>query len=313
MVITAADNLRVSPRELENFLFMLKNGPVKQIELQRQIGFPSSVMRNIPLELSDIVLREGDRLSLSPNGKGTIEQIYSSRLKTDAYLANNLANALKELRLIELSRPRSKREFDQFRALPETVVQKVEMMYRNGELEGRKIILIGDDDLVSVAVGLTGLAKRVTTLDIDKDLLSLIQALNTKYAMNIETVHYDAKKRLPDELKSKYDVAVTDPPYTPNGIALFVSRSVECIERSNGVIYLAFGYSSRATERALPIQGLLTQMGLVMEQVLPKFVKYYAAQSIGSSSSLYVCRLTPQTKPIFRGEFKGEIYTRPRE
>ena len=156
------------------------------------------------------------------------------------------------------------------------------------------------------------------SLKIDAELASSKQSESQKAliklddGLNIETVLYNAKNSLPSNLKSQNSVAVTDPPYTPEGVSLFVSRCLEAIGRRNGVVYLSYGYSPRAAERALPIQAALTQMGLVLEEVRHDFSRYYAAQSIGSSSSLYVCRMTPRAKPLVNGDFVGDIYTRTR-
>src|SRR3989338_10117359 len=109
-LITAADSLMVSPRELESFLFMLRNGPVKQIELQRGIGFPSSVMRQLPVELSDIVLREGDRFSLKEAQKAEVDQISKRRTAVDTLFEDRLRVASDEVEKIEKSRSRSYRE-----------------------------------------------------------------------------------------------------------------------------------------------------------------------------------------------------------
>jgi len=54
---------------------------------------------------------------------------------------------------------------------------------------------------------------------------------------------------------------------------------------------------------------LVNQLGLLIEQRLPKFNRYFGAASIGSSSSLYINSLTAKTKPSLTGKFLGSIYT----
>ncbi len=311
-LVGISDKVFVSPRDVEQMLFILRTGSRKQIELQRKLGLPSSAMRILPVELSDLITREGDRFSLRDDAQAAIDELQSRRASIDAQVENRLSHATEELKLLEQSRERSYRNFDQFRAMPESTVAKVRLMYQHGDLESRDIFLMGDNDLVSVAAGFTGVPKRISVLDVDKKLLELLRELNKQHSLNIETVLYNAKNSVPSNLKSQYSVAVTDPPYTPEGVSLFVSRCLEAIGRRNGVVYLSYGYSPRAAERALPIQAALTQMGLVLEEVRHDFSRYYAAQSIGSSSSLYVCRMTPRAKPLVNGDFVGDIYTRTR-
>src|SRR3989338_1780057 len=309
-LVSISDRVFVSPRNIEQILFALKSGSQKQIELQRKLGLPSSAMRILPVELSDLIIREGDRFSLRDDAQAVVDEMQSRRASSDAQIEKRFSYATEELKLLEQSRDRSYRNFDQFRAMPESTVAKVRLMHKNGDLESREIFLMGDNDLASVVAGLTGVPKRITVLDIDKKLIGLLRELNKDYSLNIETASYNAKNSVPSNLRSQFSVAVTDPPYTPEGVSLFVSRCLKALRRRNGAVYLSYGYSPRAAERALPIQATLTQMGLVLEEVRPNFSRYYAAQSIGSSSSLYVCRITPRTKPLISGEFVGDIYTK---
>jgi len=311
-LVEISDRVLVSPRDIEQMLFILRGGPTKQIEIQRRLGFPKSAMQILPVELSNLITREGDRFSLRQNAQDEVDELQSRRAGFDAQVEARLSYAVEELKSVEQSRDRSYRNFDQFRAVPESTVAKVGLIYQRGDLESRDIILIGDNDLAAVAAGFTGVPKKITVLDIDKKILDLLEELNRQHSLNIETVCYNAKSPFPNSLKSQYSVAVTDPPYTPEGISLFVSRCIGALGRKNGVIYLSYGYSPRAAERALPIQDALTKMGLVIEEVKPGFTKYYAAQSIGSSSALYVCRMTPRSKPIISGKFTGDIYTKTR-
>ena len=311
-LLEVSDTVMVSPRDLEQMLFILLEGSKKQIELQRDLGFPSSVMNMLPSELSDLVMRDKNRFSLKESAHETVEQLQLRREGIDAQVESRLNDATDAIKSIEQSRTMPYRDFDQVRALPESTVAKVKLIHQHENLDGRNIILMGDDDMVSIAIGFTGIAKRVTVLDIDREVLAAIQESNQRYNLKTETVLYNAKRALPRELTSKYAVAVTDPPYTAEGIALFVSRCLTGLGRKNGVIYLSYGYSQRAAERALPIQNALTQMGLVLEEVRPRFTRYDGALSIGSASSLYVCRMTPRSKPIVSGEFAGDIYTKTR-
>ena len=111
-------------------------------------------------------------------------------------------------------------------------------------------------------------------------------------------------------MKGKFDTVFTDPPYTPEGISLFVSRAIETLDKKNQTarVYVCYGNSDRAKERFLPIQDVLTDSGLMLRWVF-RFNRYEGAESVGSASSLYIAEVTPRTKPLIRGNYDKSIYT----
>lgn len=102
----------------------------------------------------------------------------------------------------------------------------------------------------------------------------------------------------------------TDPPYTPAGVRLFLSRAIEAINKKNlnSRIYLCYGNSDRAKERYLPIQNIINQAGLMNRYVFDKFNRYYKADSIGASS-LYILEITPRWQVLILGHYDQPIYT----
>ena len=101
----------------------------------------------------------------------------------------------------------------------------------------------------------------------------------------------------------------SDPPYAPEGFALFVSRAIALL-KDDGRLYLCFGQSRRASERGLEKQRILAEAGLLLEAALPDFNRYEGAEAIGSRSALYVARRTPRSRPLVTGRVDGELYTR---
>ncbi|MBU1205141.1 MAG: bis-aminopropyl spermidine synthase family protein [Nanoarchaeota archaeon] len=310
-LIPIGDRINISPRKLEDILFYLLEHPSRQIVLQRTLGLPTSVMRLIRKELRDLLIVERDNYSLNKQYSALVDDLYSKRNKKDEFIVEELTKCQAKLEQIENGRRRSKRGIDQFRALSHTVTDKISFLYKKGELEGRRLMFMGDNDLASIVAAFTSLPESITVFDVDQELLSLINQLSEDYSLNIECVEYDARKKIPERFDSRYHVCVTDPPYTLEGINLFVSRCIQGNGRKNGAIFINYGYSMRSRERALPIQDTLTKMGLLIEEIIPEFGRYYSAQSIGCQSSLYICKMTPKTKPLIRGEYKGEnIYTK---
>ena len=170
---------------------------------------------------------------------------------------------------------------------------------------------MGDDDFTSVACANLHTAPVVTVLDIDKRILDKIDLISQVEELRINTDNYDARKTLSPANLGKFDVVFTDPPYTTDGIKLFVSRAIQALDPKNhaGRIYICYGNSDRAKERFLPIYELFTASGLMVRWVFDKFNRYRGAESIGSASSLFVIDVTDKTKPLVTGNYDKPIYT----
>jgi predicted methyltransferase len=212
---------------------------------------------------------------------------------------------------IKNKRIHPKREYDQFLASITTSARKAAILDFFADIWQKRILFLGDDDFVSLLIARTGKAQQITVIDIDNEVLQRIKEIADKQKLSLQTVKHDLRKLLPQELIDKFDVVFTDPPYTANGVALFVSRAIEALDKINltARIYLCFGNSDRAKERFLPIQEQLTKMGLMFRWIFDKFNRYDGAESIGSASSLYITEITPKTRPLIKGVYEKLIYT----
>ena len=200
-----------------------------------------------------------------------------------------------------------KRGLDQVYATTDTVIRRARLLIEAGEHQ-RGLVFVGDDDLTSAAVQLAGARCKVTALDSDQDVLDLLAAQARERGWELVTVHHDLRKPIPKRMRGRFGAAFTDPPYAVEGFRLFVSRAVEML-KPDGRLYVCFGQSRRASERGLHKQRVLGESGLLVEAVLEDFNHYHGAESIGSRSALWRCRVTAQTKPLVRGEAEGELYT----
>lgn len=295
-VVSVSDAAGIASRAAERFLLHLygrESGT--KIEVQRQLGMPSSVMSHLLGHFSDVVAETGAHLRISEGGREYAERLAQYRAEKDAEVETRLHAIESELSLLEPRMAKSKRRLDQVRATPETVTRRIKFLYERGWIEERSVMLMGDNDGMSIGLAMTGMPKRITTFDIDRDVINFINAVKSSNGLEIECSRYDARQAFSERLTGKYDVAVTDPPYTPEGLDLFIGRCVQGVNSANGAVLISFGYSDRSRERALPFQDILTKRGLVVEEIAPSFNRYFAAQSIGCQSSLYLCRTTPKT------------------
>jgi len=208
---------------------------------------------------------------------------------------------------IAAARGAPKRELDQVYVTTDTAVRRAQVLLEAGEHQ-RGLVFLGDDDLTSAAVQLAGAGRKVTVLDSDSDVLAVLRRHADARGWEHETIQHDLREPMPRALKGRFGAVFTDPPYALEGFRLFVSRAVEML-KPDGRLYVCFGQSRRASERGLQKQRVLADAGLLVEAVFEDFNEYVGAEAIGSRSALWRCRVTPETRPLVRGEVEGPLYT----
>jgi hypothetical protein len=176
--------------------------------------------------------------------------------------------------------------------------------------------VLGDDDLLSVAVGLLAralsqesLARRVTVLEIDERIRAVLERAAEEEGLEIEVRAHDLRHPLPEDLRGAFDVFETDPPYTRDGVRLFVSRALEGIDPGIGRLgFLSLG--PRDPDEHLAIQRDLGDMGLVITDLVPAFNRYQGASLLGGTSQILCLETTFESAPALDAEpFEEALYT----
>jgi predicted methyltransferase len=204
-------------------------------------------------------------------------------------------------------RPKPDRNLDQFRATEETVLGRAVLLGTIPDISHKKLLFLGDNDLTSVAYALLFQAERIMVVDIDSRILRFLEMVAQKEGLPIETFEHDLRKPFPKSEFKRYDVVFFDPPYTPQAVNTWLIRAMEATltggpdrkkkkpETLSRKHYLmCYGYTDRETERGLKIQQILTSLGLVIQEKIRDFNRYYGAKSIGSKSDLFVLQPTPR-------------------
>lgn len=204
-------------------------------------------------------------------------------------------------------RPAPKRALDQVYVTSDTAVRRAELLLEAGEHQ-RGLVFLGDDDLTSAAIQLAGAGRKVTAVDSDEEILQILARHAAEHGWEHDTVHHDLRQPIPKAMRGRYGAVFTDPPYALEGFRLFVSRAAEML-KPDGRLYVCFGQSRRASERGLQKQRVLGEAGFLIEAVFEDFNHYVGAEVIGSRSALWRCRVTPETRPLVRGEVEGPLYT----
>ena len=207
-----------------------------------------------------------------------------------------------------------KREYDQFLATTKSSVAKAQLLLAKGLDHSANIALIGDDDLVSLAlVMLSPSIKSIKVFDIDDKVLETIkQSAKEIDTDKISVQSYDSRKPLPKTDLNKYDVVLIDPPYTKAGAQVFLHRAIELLKKKKtydgAYILFNFGVGFKNPEIENKIQQVISNFGLVIEDKIGKFTTYEGAPTVGNVSSMYVLKTTPFTS-VGKSILPEQIYT----
>jgi hypothetical protein len=188
--------------------------------------------------------------------------------------------------------PPQRKRFDHVQATPETLVRRVTWLTERFDLAGRAVLFAGDHDLTSLLLTRVVPDAELTVADIDENLLAYIDA---RSGSRVRGVWADFRSGLPPALAESADVVFTDPPYTPEGLGLFLSRSVSALSRRDpgARIVVAYGHSRRRPDLGLAAQREIGRQDLVIDAMLPGFSRYAGAQAVGSASDLYCLQPAP--------------------
>lgn len=225
-----------------------------------------------------------------------------------------LDEAVRRLRALMESGPAADMAIDQSHCTAETKVRRVLALLAAGALPGGSLLLIGDDDLVSLAVAVVGdvlggpIVEQVTVVDISPEILDYIQKVSAGLGTRVETVQHDLRLPLPAELHRQHDVAMTDPPYTAEGARLFLSRAVEGL-RPGPTHSIFFSFGGKSPDEMLEVQREIMGLGLVTNGFIRNFNEYEGSGILGGVGFFQHLLTTNSTAPSHEGEFSGPLYT----
>ena len=311
----AAEKTGIHAGKIYDFLYYLKDGPIENNLLLAKTGIAKNALNLLKSELAGWLSPAGAKTGLGVKGKEVLataeiktatENMHDFLKETESY-KNAIALLLKYKNL----RVTPKREYDQFNATPESTALRCALLEFVGDIQGKRLLFLGDDDFTSVSLAVTHSPGRIQVLDIDEDIMKNLSKIAKEETLQISAERYDARNTLPKRYVGSFDTVFTDPPYTTAGISLFLSRAVDALDRSNksARIYLCYGNSDLAKERFLPIYEAIIRSGLMLRWVFDKFNRYSGAEAIGSASTLFICETTPKTKPLIKGEYAENIFT----
>ncbi|HEY7145635.1 MAG TPA: bis-aminopropyl spermidine synthase family protein [Streptosporangiaceae bacterium] len=297
--------------------------PAAVRELARAAELPVPIVAAVCNELrSRGVLEPGSPVRLSPASRALLGPVRADLSGACPACAGSglavpaeLAGLAAELTAAADGAPAARTELDQTHCTVATKIHRVLRMHQAGALHGKRIILLGDDDLVSVAIArfaaLLGAAagiSRLAVVDTDPAVLAWAAGQTAGTGIAAEFIEHDLREPLPAGLRAGFEVACTDPPYTVAGAELFLSRAVAALAPEPGQ-HVFFSFGARRPDETLRTQQLIAGMGLAIRSVTPGFNSYLGAGILAGTSHLYHLRSTAAARPSVSGSYAGALYT----
>lgn len=285
-----------------------------------------------------LVIYDGDRFVITGAGRRLVEtlkleQVAEQRCETCAgrgiVLRPPFDRVLATFQDIVAMRPKAKPDFDQGYVTPETTLRRLALMAQQGDLVGRDILLLGDDDLTGIAAALSGLPRRICVLDVDERIVGFTRDVARDRGWDhVHAEVYDARDGLPSHLRSRFDVFFTDPVDTVKGLLLFLSRCTEGLRGPGAVGYFGLSYLEASWWKWRRIQQGILDMGFAITDMLGAFQEYLLEDMVAQDwahvapvpvkepdipfyvSTVYRLELVEESRPLFFGrvELGQDLY-----
>lgn len=221
------------------------------------------------------------------------------------------------LRLLEHA-PGVRVELDQAPCTAETALRRAALIHDRGALEGRDILLLGDDDSLSLAIplylahqGRNRAVDNITVLELDPGRIAFLERTCAEIGARVTVIPHDLRDPLPDALRGRFDCFQTDPPYTVAGAALFLTRAAEALRPGPGSLgFLSYGQP--ATVDQFDLFREIHALGFAVKAVHRDFNTYEGASILGSTGQMIELEGLFAAPPQPTGRFTGGIYTAER-
>lgn len=177
-------------------------------------------------------------------------------------------------RVVE-GRPGAVVEYDQGYVTPETKVSRIALLAQKGDIQNKDLLILGDDDLTSIAAALSGMPRRVAVVEIDERIVNFINEVARREGLDIETINLDLREPLPESVLKSFDTFWTDPPETPEALELFIGRGIAGLKGPGCAGYFGLTMVESSKRKWREFQKILTQkLGAVITDMITDFNEY---------------------------------------
>ncbi|MEM3571124.1 MAG: bis-aminopropyl spermidine synthase family protein [Candidatus Bathyarchaeia archaeon] len=230
-----------------------------------------------------LIKTNGKTISLKNNGEKALGNInllmdfdevkcFECQGKTVRFSGKWL-KVLEEFKSIAKHRPKISLDYYQGYMRPEDTISRIMFMHAHGDVWKKSIVIVGDDDLISLGLGISSLPSRITVLEADPRYREFINHVSKAKGLDIEFIEYDVRKPLSKDLLNKFDVFITDPLETIQGIKTFLSRGVSCL-KDKGVGYFGLSRLDASSKKWFKIESMILKMSFIITDIIKGFSYY---------------------------------------
>lgn len=273
--------------------------PLREIARTARLPLPVATAVRRELESAGLLIRDKG-LALSEAGRRFVDQ-HLDFAPSDSALCHHCAgigieparrDLLAVMEQMLAAAPPVDVTLDQAPCTAETALRRAALMLETGAVEGRRIVILGDDDSISLAICLLhravagrDLLHPITVLELDPQRTAFIEAQAREHGFPIVIVGHDLRDPLPPGLTGRFDVFETDPPYTLEGATLFLRRARQAlVDRIGAQGFLCFAQRSGLDQHRLI--GVIGAEGLTIQAIRPGFNTYTGASILGNVGQL---------------------------
>jgi len=201
-------------------------------------------------------------------------------------------------------------EIDQRYLTVDGIINRIDILKGMGLLSNHRILLIGDADLTGLAIAIFGDPTEVVVTDIDDRLSEIYFEANMEYDLPVRYVYHDMRIKIIAILRKQYSVVICEPPRTPAGIRVFLSRAAEIIENGDDHrILISLPYRGELIE---PFHQTLDELKIT-DFKIHKEVNHYVDGDVSSFIELNPPEdvepvlKTHHIRPFYEHEYMREI------
>ena len=290
--------------------------------LAQEVGLPIPVASAIRRELEKRgYLSRGGGVHLTDKGRAFATDVLNLSVTPPAHsvTAGDVGAPdpalVRRLQDLLADAPHIRVELDQAPCTPETALRRAALMHRAGALEGRSNLLLGDDDSLSLAIplylahlGRVSPVGNITVLELDPGRIAFLREKTAQIGAEVSIIPHDLRDPLPAELKGRFDVFQTDPPYTIEGARLFLTRAAEALRPGPGSLGF-LSYAQRAAADQIVLQRVIQALGFSVSTIWRGFNCYEGASILGSIGQMIELEGLFVDAPGQPQRYCGALYT----
>lgn len=203
-----------------------------------------------------------------------------------------------------LAAPR--RDLDHRPATFDGVAARLDLLDRHLDLRGARVLVLGGRDLDALAVAADGRASEVVAIDVDDAVLAALAAADLGERSPVLR-WCDVRVGLPVSLPGWADLVITDPPYTPEGMAAFLATASAALSGPEARVAVSYGYGETRATLGWQVQREMMRAAFAVRAMWPDVVTYAGAEAIGGRADLYL--LAPTGRQGGQAEAADHLYT----